>query len=231
VRESGSPVGRGSPASVPAPPPDLPFRWLGGRLCLDYANTVAWFSVSDNGQPARLRPEYERFTGYGRLVAWAQAAGVLPEPQAASLLGMAEADAGAAAGALRAALDLREAVHRLFVAVAEGRAPDVAALAVVTTVLRRALAHRTLVAAKNRFAWAWEGAGESLEAPLWPVALCAAELLASDDLRRVRQCAGEDCGFLFLDTGRGPGRRWCVMAHCGNRAKARRHYRRMRGGQ
>jgi predicted RNA-binding Zn ribbon-like protein len=39
-------------------------------------------------------------------------------------------------------------------------------------------------------------------------------------------CASEACGWVFLDpTHR---RRWCVMAVCGNRAKARRHAARRR---
>ncbi|MCB0153982.1 MAG: CGNR zinc finger domain-containing protein, partial [Anaerolineae bacterium] len=54
----------------------------------------------------------------------------------------------------------------------------------------------------------------------------AAELLTSDRLNRVGQCAGESCGWLFLDTTRNHSRRWCEMEHCGNRAKAKRHYRR-----
>lgn len=64
--------------------------------------------------------------------------------------------------------------------------------------------------------------------PRWPIVYSAAKLLASSGLDRVRQCAGDDCGWLFLDTSRNHSRRWCDMADCGNRAKARRHYRRTR---
>lgn len=31
-----------------------------------------------------------------------------------------------------------------------------------------------------------------------------------------------DCGWLFLDSTRNASRRWCDMAACGNRAKAKR---------
>jgi predicted RNA-binding Zn ribbon-like protein len=44
------------------------------------------------------------------------------------------------------------------------------------------------------------------------------DLLQSDNLSRLRECRG--CTHLFIDHGRGPGRRWCSMARCGNRAKA-----------
>jgi len=41
-------------------------------------------------------------------------------------------------------------------------------------------------------------------------------------------CPGEGCGWLFFDTSKNRSRRWCAMEDCGNRAKARRHYRRSR---
>jgi predicted RNA-binding Zn ribbon-like protein len=47
---------------------------------------------------------------------------------------------------------------------------------------------------------------------------------------RVRKCANPDCPFWFLDTTRSGTRRWCSMTVCGNRLKARRHYRRQHRG-
>jgi predicted RNA-binding Zn ribbon-like protein len=56
------------------------------------------------------------------------------------------------------------------------------------------------------------------------------DLLRRDDLVRLREC--RRCTHLFLDLGRGRGRRWCAMARCGNRAKteAFRARRRVGGG-
>jgi predicted RNA-binding Zn ribbon-like protein len=52
-------------------------------------------------------------------------------------------------------------------------------------------------------------------------------LLTSDQVHRIAQCHDADgCGWLFLDHSRSRARQWCSMADCGNRAKARRHYRR-----
>jgi predicted RNA-binding Zn ribbon-like protein len=36
------------------------------------------------------------------------------------------------------------------------------------------------------------------------------------------------CGWLFVDESRNGSRRWCSMKDCGNRAKARRHYRKVK---
>jgi len=46
---------------------------------------------------------------------------------------------------------------------------------------------------------------------------------------RIRGCAADGCILHFYDVSRPGGRQWCSMASCGNRAKARRHYRRTRG--
>jgi len=63
---------------------------------------------------------------------------------------------------------------------------------------------------------------------LWPLSRSAAELLTSADLAFIRECQGEDCGWLFLDTSRNRTRRWCDMRDCGNLAKVRRFRRRRR---
>src|SRR5262249_15016364 len=64
-----------------------------------------------------------------------------------------------------------------------------------------------------------------------PVAISAIELLTSADLDRVKLCPAADCEWLFLDVSRNGTRRWCSMAECGNRAKARQHYQRSRRGR
>jgi predicted RNA-binding Zn ribbon-like protein len=66
------------------------------------------------------------------------------------------------------------------------------------------------------------------EAIFRPVAQSAADLLTSEELNRVGQCADDHCGWLFMDMSRNRSRRWCDMGDCGNRAKARRHYQRKR---
>jgi len=43
---------------------------------------------------------------------------------------------------------------------------------------------------------------------------------------RLRACANAECQLFLLDRSRANQARWCSMAACGNREKARRHYRR-----
>ncbi len=43
---------------------------------------------------------------------------------------------------------------------------------------------------------------------------------------RLRACANDECQLFLLDRSRANRARWCSMAACGNREKARRHYQR-----
>jgi hypothetical protein len=51
----------------------------------------------------------------------------------------------------------------------------------------------------------------------------AVDLFGGPLAHRVRMCAADDCGLLFVDTSRPGRRRWCSMDRCGNRAKIRTH--------
>jgi len=45
-------------------------------------------------------------------------------------------------------------------------------------------------------------------------------LLGSEAATRLRQCEGESCALLFLDTSRSGERRWCSMSGCGNKTSS-----------
>jgi predicted RNA-binding Zn ribbon-like protein len=58
-------------------------------------------------------------------------------------------------------------------------------------------------------------------------------VLAWDALRltspgRLRPCANDECRLFLIDRSKPNTGRWCSMAICGNRMKARRHYRKSR---
>jgi predicted RNA-binding Zn ribbon-like protein len=192
---------------------------VGGRLCLDFVNTVDTHDTYID----------EKLAGYADLVWWALRVGVLDDAAAAPLFAAAEADPSRAAEVLASALELREALYRLFAAALGGDEPDDADVAVLNAALSRTLGHLRVEPGAGEFGWGWEE-GAQLERVLWPVVRDAAELLVSGELRRVGKCCGDNCDWLYLDTSRNRSRRWCDMQSCGNRAKARRHYHRAKGG-
>lgn len=53
--------------------------------------------------------------------------------------------------------------------------------------------------------------------------------LATNSPGRLRPCANDECRRFLIDHSKAGTARWCSMAACGNRMKARRHYERTRG--
>jgi predicted RNA-binding Zn ribbon-like protein len=88
--------------------------------------------------------------------------------------------------------------------------------------LREHMAEPDLRSAGRKFELKWGASGSPLQRVWGEITRSAVSLLTSDRLDRVRQCAGDRCTWLFLDTSRNGLRRWCDMQACGNRAKVRR---------
>lgn len=188
---------------------DFP-RLLGGRLCLDFANTIE----DPRGEPVDFLHDYDD------LVRWSRYAGALDEP-----LDLAEADPGARA-VFRRALRLRAAIDATFRAIARGDEPAQDDLRTIQDEYLDAAGLAALAPVDGRFGWSWQGERD-LRRVLWPVVASAFELLSGGDLTRVRACPGsDDCGWLFYDDSRNRTRRWCSMDGCGSRVKMRRYYAR-----
>ena len=192
---------------------------IGGELCLDFANTT-----SERG----LERPRERLFTYRDLVVWAERSGAIEPARAGVLRQEALARPADAARVHARALQLREALYRVFSALAHHEPPNSADVAWIDAEVREAQRRRRLIPAEDGVAWVWLSDEDALEEILWPVAWSAAELLTSDELTRVRECMGENCNWLFVDVSRNRSRRWCDMKECGNRAKAKRYQARQR---
>jgi predicted RNA-binding Zn ribbon-like protein len=192
---------------------------VSANLCLNFANTV--------GDHKSENPN-ERIRTYPELVAWSQHVGILTDHTARQLLREASRRPEQARQVLERAIALREAIYRIFSAVSEQVAPRAADIAILNDALSSAMARARLVRIEQGFAWNWAREEGGLDQMLWPITRSAADLLTSDELDLVRECANNTCGWLFVDTSKNHSRRWCSMSDCGNRAKARRHYARMK---
>ena len=195
---------------------DSDFDLEAGELSLDFANTLDWHA-SDQPQ--------ENLNSYEDLINWGRAAGILQEEQAKQLAQVAVAHPSQAGATLERARELREAIYRIFVNYIEAAGPSQNDLEILNSYLKRALPHLRLLSDSEGFSLGWEENEQDLEQVLWPVVWSAVELLTSERVDRVGQCADDrGCGYLFYDTSRNRSRRWCSMESCGNRAKAMRHY-------
>jgi predicted RNA-binding Zn ribbon-like protein len=132
-----------------------------------------------------------------------------------------------AEGVFNEARELRETIFRIFSAPAEGRDPPAQDLGALNEFLSRSMAAAALEKKGDTFVLSF-GGGEGPDRMLAPVVWSAVQLLTSPDMRRVKVCSGDTCGWLFVDASKNKSRRWCEMSDCGNRAKARRHYQKIK---
>ncbi|WP_188456248.1 CGNR zinc finger domain-containing protein [Virgibacillus oceani] len=189
---------------------------IGERLCLDFANTVSWHN-GDNPN--------ERLLNYEKLVEWSRHAEILSIPQEKQLLEKANRYSDQAEKTLGEAIELREAIFRLFRSIANGLKTDTLDLAILNNYLTKAYSLAEIIPKDGNFALTFQKGENELDCMLWPIVQSAIDLLLSGNLNRVKQCEGEPCGWLFFDSSRNKSRRWCSMADCGNREKARRYYK------
>ncbi|MEU1668890.1 ABATE domain-containing protein [Streptomyces sparsogenes] len=184
-------------------------RFDSGRICLDLVATVG----------GRLsETPVERLDGVEPLKAWLVGAGLVPRDTALDVVD------GSWLARFRAARDL---LHRIVHTEVEGRAAGadlerVNALASTAPPAVRAVrgADGTLVRTL--------ATTPDCGALLAQVARDAVELLTDPVARgQLRQCEGETCSLLYLDTSRGRRRRWCSSEVCGNRERVARHRRRV----
>ncbi|MBO1337541.1 ABATE domain-containing protein [Streptomyces sp. VRA16 Mangrove soil] len=191
-------------AAVPtgSPHPSLQeLRFDSGRLCLDLVATA---------HPV------ERLTSPDRLRAWLAGAGLLPPGS----------DVRVPPGWLAAFHELRGHIGQLVRGELAGR-PAHAALERVNLLARAAppapCAVRTSEGTLVRSLYAEPGCPALLAA----VARDTVDLLTDPAARgALRQCEGDNCPIIYLDTSRGRRRRWCSSEVCGNRERVARHRRR-----
>jgi predicted RNA-binding Zn ribbon-like protein len=195
------------------------FELSGGLVCLDFVNTL---DDRPSGEPKELLASYIDLARFG------EDTGILDPHQVDRLFGLSQAEPAAAKHALAAAIQLREVIYEVFWAILNKKPAPAAALMTLNQYVQVAAEHSRLVEIGGHFEWRIETAPADFKAPLWPIARSAADLLASDQLEYVRACSSKTCQWLFLDTSKNHGRRWCDMKLCGNRAKFQRFYSRQK---
>ena len=194
---------------------------LGGRPCLDFVNTLDWRGAD--------HPE-EFLHTYQDLVAWSRHAGTISTKEARIIMQQSKKRPSKQTKVLGKAIKLRETIYRIFASLAEGRPATAKDLSAFNKFLARTMQNSQIVRTKDGYNWDSKGEMAKLDWILNPLIRSAADLLVSDELKRVKKCGDPVCGWLFLDTSRNKSRRWCNMSSCGNRAKASRFYKKRTAG-
>ena len=175
-------------------PDPLEFHFYLGSPALNFANTLGY----------RGSEPVERLPAPHDLGRWIRAAGLGPPPIEPT------------PAEHRAALRLREAIYRIGHAFVHGQRPKRADVEELNAV---AAAHRPLPQLDPSRLKVTLASKAPVGAALAAVAEDAIRVFGSEERERLGICEAATCHALVLGNARGPYRRWCSMATCGNRAK------------
>jgi len=181
-----------------------------GWICLDFANTgIRGDDIHDVGE----------------VIEWAREIGLVSNEESDELIRKAIEAPAEAERAVAEARRQRKLLRQVFGVIAADDSPADADLKTLNGYLNEAFAQLRLVPTDEGYQLGWTE-WTAVDCVLWPVVKSAADLLCSEDLHRIGQCAAADCDWLFLDTSKNRSRRWCSMRRCGNRAKVQRYLER-----
>ncbi|MEN3382494.1 MAG: hypothetical protein V7608_2538 [Hyphomicrobiales bacterium] len=187
-------------------------QFFGGRVCLDFANTMDWRTSQ---APQELIPDY------AALLSWSKARRTMATAAIAKL--QARGERKAAAAVMQQAYALRAEIWKVAEALRRAERVHLEAL------------NRSLAAVPAQPRLIRDGAGYVHDLPgaapeevLWPVLWSLTALLASDDAGRLGCCQAHGCGWFFVDESPNHSRLWCSSEVCGNRERARRAYAKRR---
>ncbi len=183
------------------------FVFVGNNLAIDFVNT----QIIDRGEMIDLLNDSQDF------VSWARAA-ELPLDSNNEMHYSFEK-----------CLALRKALKQVFTAVLDTRTIPASALNTINQHLLNHATERELKNVKGKLALRSIYKSLSVERLFGLIANEAAELLESNQLKKLKKCANPTCILLFVDTSKSGRRRWCRMNVCGNRSKAASYYHGRKG--
>ena len=196
----------------------------GISLCTDFVNTVDW-------RNSKTRKK-EKLHDFSALVSWSKQIGILEDKTAQILFKKALKQPNKAEQIYEKTIELRELLYRIFSSmITTGQASN-HDLSIFNKYLADSMGKSCCLSSSNNgFVWSFCSGTDSMDLFLDPIIKSAADLLVSPHIKRIKKCADDACGWLFVDMSRNNSRRWCSMKDCGNRAKAHRHYLRKRQGK
>lgn len=189
------------------------FYFVGNDLSLDFVNTLV---AGPDGPVDLIRSTDD-------LIDWATAAGAMSADDAFALRPDWAADGDEIiARATRFRCLLKAIIDGL---IRDGKVDDYN-LVKLNRVLYRQTGKTEVVRGSIGFEKRFRSDLSDPEQLLAVMANAAADLLCYAEVEFIKKCENDQCVLVFRDTSKNHSRRWCSMAHCGNRAKSAAFYRR-----
>ncbi|WP_261335640.1 CGNR zinc finger domain-containing protein [Rhizobium leguminosarum] len=184
----------------------------GDHPALNFANTV-------DSRRGRCGPDLLR--SFDDVIVLGERLALLDDEIASTLRSLLIADRQMGQSAMEDAIDLREAIYATFIAEDRAQPYPPEALAIIQDAARIARARQILAETDDGFRWKLPF--DQLLDAVNLFAIEAAQLLIERPNRRpVRECRGDNCGWLFLDRSKSGRRLWCSDASCGAHSRVKR---------
>jgi predicted RNA-binding Zn ribbon-like protein len=193
---------------------------LGGKLCLDFINTLDW-----RGR----KPPVEYLNNFSDVIRWAAYVKIITPEQEIKMNRQSTKNKDLSKKALKSSIELRELLHRLFSDIEQRKKIKKQLLLKLNIFLQKASTGLTIKHPKIGFELAACVDPKNFMSLLYPIIWESVNLLTSNDRLRIKSCGDKTCGWVFLDTSKNKSRQWCDMKSCGNRAKARKFYKQKKG--
>ena len=200
----------------------ITWKFVGGHLSLDFVNSVGGRAHRNKKNIYEYEVINDKLKSYFHFIDWAQTIGIIDSSATKTFLNNYKKNKKPAEKLLVRSIKLREAFYRILLGVINNIEPLKEDLELLNNECDSAEKKRKLFYGKEEFYWDFDIEDFENDIIINTIALSAAELLTTGNLQRLKECSGEDCGWIFLDTSKNKSRQWCDMKDCGNLAKVRR---------
>ncbi len=189
----------------------------GGRLCLDFVNSVA---------NRREKPVPDYLNNFGDLVTWGVRLAIVTVNNAKQLDRRAEKHPKEALAFFKEIIEFRENLYKLFYTLMNSEKVPSPVLDKFNEQVARCFSKLEIKQTKDGFEEGYQLDPDDFFRILLPVVNDSYEFLLSQPGARLKECPS--CGWLFYDSTKNGKRRWCSMKSCGSNVKALEWYRRKR---
>ena len=184
-------------------------RFDGGRLCLDYINTV---------HDRLEEPLNDYLKSVNDLIQWSFRAEVIDSGTMKTLHRNALEKSGQANEFFKEAIKVREIYYEIFLCIARDQRIPEKLLDAFNHLVSIYFPHLKISANSTGYCEKWNYPPGSFYLITAPILKDAYDLLLNGKQNRIRECP--NCGWLFYDSSKNASRRWCSMETCGSNVKA-----------
>jgi len=195
------------------------WKFIGGALAIDFVNTIG-SRIEKNIDNYFIRDD--QFYHCNDIVDWAEAIRLISSTTSRKIKAWILANPEYAKMKFEHAKAFRETLYRILRQSMKNMKMIATDMELLNKACAAARKNQRIIYRSGNFSWEFDVQEYNPDMIMHHVAIAAAELLTSEKLLQLKQCKGEDCGWLFIDTSKNRKRVWCDMKDCGNLAKVRR---------